>query len=267
MARIRSVHPGLFTDEGFMGLSAMSRVLLVGLWVEADDQGVFEWKPLTLKARLLPADVVDMAAMLSELVAARFIQPFTEGGKAYGAVRNFRKYQRPKKPNAVYPLPQEWRTFVGLSGDGSVPVTHQEPTSGENPPQMEDGGGRVEDEREESVEAAASDGTAIETRTIVINEERRKAARLPDDWVLPAEWVGWAQTRRPEVDPYLEGEKFANFWQAKSGRDAAKLDWKATWRNWILNAKASGNAQRPNDPVSFTEIAARVAARKTAAGL
>lgn len=33
MARIRSVHPGLYTDEAFMTLSMAARVLIVGLWL------------------------------------------------------------------------------------------------------------------------------------------------------------------------------------------------------------------------------------------
>ncbi len=41
MARIRSIHPGLFTDEAFMALSLLARVVLPGLWTECDDQGVF----------------------------------------------------------------------------------------------------------------------------------------------------------------------------------------------------------------------------------
>ena len=64
MARIRSVHPGLFTDESFMSASPLARIVMIGVWTEADDNGVFEWKPLTLKARLLPADNADMAAIL-----------------------------------------------------------------------------------------------------------------------------------------------------------------------------------------------------------
>ena len=41
MARIRSVHPGLFTDEAFMGASSDARILMIGLWCQAWDDGVF----------------------------------------------------------------------------------------------------------------------------------------------------------------------------------------------------------------------------------
>jgi hypothetical protein len=113
MSRIRSVHPTLFTDETFMGLSMAARMGLIGIWCEADDHGLFEWKPITLKARLFPADAVDMPAILKELEQANVILPFRVGDKAYGAIRNFCKYQRPRRPSYQHPLAGEVASYVG----------------------------------------------------------------------------------------------------------------------------------------------------------
>lgn len=41
MSRIRSIHPGLWTDEAFVSLSPMARLFLMGLWNECDDMGSF----------------------------------------------------------------------------------------------------------------------------------------------------------------------------------------------------------------------------------
>jgi hypothetical protein len=38
----------------------------------------------------------------------------------------------------------------------------------------------------------------------------------------------------------VEAERFVNHWTPKSGRDATKRDWEATWRNWISNAMEPG---------------------------
>lgn len=141
MARIRSIHPGLFTDEAFASLSMAARVLLLGVWTEADDHGVFEWKPVSLKMRVMPVDNVDIPALLSECEAAGVIKGFEEG-KRYGLVRNFCRYQRPKKPNYVHPMPAEFYTYVGLKEDGSVPVLHQSRTGSEKTSQREEGGNR-----------------------------------------------------------------------------------------------------------------------------
>jgi len=140
MSRIRSIHPGLFTDEAFMQASPNARLLLIGIWTEAWDDGVFEKKPLTLKAKIFPADNVDVSELLTELEALGFFQTFTVSGKSYGAVRNFRKFQRPKKPNSSGLLTDELRNYVAITDDGSEPVGNQFGTSGEKSPQMEDGG-------------------------------------------------------------------------------------------------------------------------------
>ncbi|HEY0836722.1 MAG TPA: hypothetical protein VGE72_22620 [Azospirillum sp.] len=131
MARIRSVHPGLFTDEAFVSCTPLARLLSIGLWTEADDYGVFEWKPVTIKMRLLPVDNADVGALLAELEAGNLIRRFSANGKEYGAVRNFCRYQRPKKPKAHYPLPAELRTYLALSAPGGEPDDADQHAGGE----------------------------------------------------------------------------------------------------------------------------------------
>ncbi|BBK37707.1 hypothetical protein STAQ_27850 [Allostella sp. ATCC 35155] len=119
MARIRSIHPGQWTDEEFVSLSFAARLLAIGLRNEADDHGVFEWKPITIKMKLFAADNVDVSALLDELVDARQIQRFEVDGKAYGAIRAFRRWQRPEKPKATFPLPRGLRAYIGLVDEGA----------------------------------------------------------------------------------------------------------------------------------------------------
>jgi hypothetical protein len=124
MARIRSIHPGLFTDEAFMTLTRdapLAITLLLGLWCEADDAGAFEWKPLTLKARILPAADADVGALLPLLERLDFIRRFEFAGKPFGVVRNFVRYQRPKKPHDVHPFDAESRAYAAFLPDGKRP--------------------------------------------------------------------------------------------------------------------------------------------------
>jgi hypothetical protein len=37
--------------------------------------------------------------------------------------------------------------------------------------------------------------------------------------------------------------KFKNFWDAKAGKDARKLDWSKTWRVWISNERRPRQAE------------------------
>lgn len=168
MARIRSVHPGFFTDEDIVEVSALARLLLIGLGVEADDKGVFPWKAKTLKMRIYPADNVDMNALLSELEAEGLIRKYEHDGKSYGAIRNFRKHQRPKSPNDVHPCPREILKYVGLeasdsgnakpSSESVSPIAADDegqfPQDGENAIQMEDGGWRVSLSNDKQVDFA-----------------------------------------------------------------------------------------------------------------
>ena len=76
---------------------------------------------------------------------------------------------------------------------------------------------------------------------ITINQEpikeRTRGSRLSADWVLPKEWADWAKQERPDLDLRSVGEQFRDYWSAKAGSGATKLDWQATWRNWVRNQK------------------------------
>lgn len=151
MARIRSIHPGLFTDESFAGLSMAARVLLLGLWTEADDQGVFDWKPVTLKMRVMPVDNVDVPSLLLELEEADVIQRFTQDNRSFGAIRNFCKYQRPKTPKYRPLSSADIRNYVASKYPmEEIPEAEQPsfPQKVEMLPQMEEGGGKGEEIKE-----------------------------------------------------------------------------------------------------------------------
>lgn len=67
----------------------------------------------------------------------------------------------------------------------------------------------------------------------------KRATRISDDFQVTEAMKQWAAEKAPHADLNLETEKFINFWIAKSGKDATKMDWPATWRNWILNARTT----------------------------
>jgi hypothetical protein len=130
MAKIRSVHPGLFTDEAFVTVSAEAEIFYIGLWTEADDQGVFEWKPVTLKMRLRAASSADTVELLKELSDKDMVRRFEVRGRVFGAIRNFKKFQKPERPRFVHPLPDELRDYVGFQ------VLEQTGNSDEAPPEQ-----------------------------------------------------------------------------------------------------------------------------------
>lgn len=56
-----------------------------------------------------------------------------------------------------------------------------------------------------------------------------------------------------DVEMRAEGAKFRDFWHAKSGRDATKVDWKATWRNWCRTARGGGGQMGFTPPAATPE--------------
>ncbi len=152
MARIRSLHPGQWFDEEFVSCTFPARLLALALRSMADDQGVFEWKPVQIKMQALPADTIEVGPLLEELLGNNQIQRFESGGKAYGAIRNFRKWQRPEKPKVVHPLPANLRRYVGLPPFGDERDAEQSATGGE------DGGSQSATDA-----TTAADGSATDT--------------------------------------------------------------------------------------------------------
>lgn len=66
-----------------------------------------------------------------------------------------------------------------------------------------------------------------------------RGSRLAKDWTLPPDWQEWAETERPDLDVSAVACKFADHWHAKPGRHGVKLDWLATWRNWVREERAT----------------------------
>lgn len=74
-----------------------------------------------------------------------------------------------------------------------------------------------------------------------------RGARLPGDWTLPGPWAEWVRVNFPTVtEPELtrEADTFRDYWIAKPGAQACKLDWEATWRNWCRKALSSAGRHR-----------------------
>lgn len=164
MARIRSIHDGFFTDERLVTVSMPARMLFLGLGVQSDDKGTFEWKPITLKMRIFPADNLDVGELLSELQAIDAIRVYEIDGRQYGAIRNFRRFQRPKTPNDIHPITPDFRNYVGLTDPISEKSGRKQkpsPPKGEMAAQMEegeeDGGEEVEEKKDNDVVVVAAD--------------------------------------------------------------------------------------------------------------
>lgn len=70
-----------------------------------------------------------------------------------------------------------------------------------------------------------------------------RGTRLPENWQPPIETNNNLGEKYPHVDLDEELEIFRDYWAAKTGKDAVKRDWVATWRNWVRRTSKWGSAQ------------------------
>lgn len=86
-----------------------------------------------------------------------------------------------------------------------------------------------------------------EEKHIGEKEDKRKGTRLPIDWILPEKDEEYCKSERPDLNPSDVAKLFYNYWIAVPGAKGRKLDWSATWRNWVLtqNKKQQPQATKP----------------------
>jgi hypothetical protein len=91
----------------------------------------------------------------------------------------------------------------------------------------------------------------------------KRGERLPSTWQPSDAGFSFALGRGLTSQQVgVEAEKFKNYWAAKTGQGAAKLDWEATWRNWIISTveRTHGTAGEHRNTRARAYPAARSAA-------
>jgi hypothetical protein len=112
--RIRTVKPEICLHEGLYDAERDSglplRFAFVGLFMVADREGRFHWRPRILKTYVLPLDDgVDFEAVLNALAASGFVMKYVVDGEVYGCIPKFTEHQRPnlREPKSTIPAPPD----------------------------------------------------------------------------------------------------------------------------------------------------------------
>lgn len=253
MSRIRSVHPGLWTDSAFINVSMPAGLFFIGLWNFADDNGVFEWHPQALKLRIMAGRRVNIQKLLNELLEQKLIEHYQIEKVQYGKIHNFRKWQKPQKPFYKYP-----------DKDGSVPVVMSS---------FRENHGCIKQDKNRSV--IGNDHASIENNnknsglvklsTIGREKERKSKGKeeeisiidnhkkdfqscfsdqqdkvwqglcLSENWQPDADCQAYAESLGLNLEETIEN--FRDYWLAKAGKEALKRDWNAVWRSWCRKSR------------------------------
>ena len=105
-------------------------------------------------------------------------------------------------------------------------------------------------------EPTGSDVALIEDAPATAVAKPKKGTRLPADW-FPARTDGNVNLEAGHSSEFLtrELEKFRDYWAAAPGQKGVKLDWDATWRNWLRSSEDYGTARsrRPKVGGDYTD--------------
>ncbi|WP_444945615.1 hypothetical protein ACJJIP_16455 [Microbulbifer sp. VTAC004] len=102
----------------------------------------------------------------------------------------------------------------------------------------------------------------VERGTVPKRANPQRGTRLPGNWVLTDKFRTEAQRLRPDLIPRIHdiAESFRDYWISQPGQRGVKLDWLATWRNWLKREKyitpqPRGSGQQRTRSLSAVEIA------------
>lgn len=88
-----------------------------------------------------------------------------------------------------------------------------------------------------AVEAQELNSRSHSKELVLLNNSTKRGTRLSVQWRPTFEGLDYARGLGMSQHLIeLEVEKFRNYWTAKTGANATKRDWEATWRNWIITA-------------------------------
>jgi hypothetical protein len=229
MARIRTIKPEFFTSESIVGLPPLARLLFIATWLEADREGRFIWKPKTLKLRYLPGDACDIDALATELVDAGLVVLYEVLGKRYAEIPTFTRHQVINNREAASVIPPR------NSDASSTPEARESDASS------------TRDDACGTPLVGMERKGASSTRHVTRDTRPARGTRLPADWSPSDELKSWSSSERPDLDLESVVAQFRDYWLAKPGRDGTKLDWEATFRNWVRNQRGT-TLKQAHDP-------------------
>lgn len=133
---------------------------------------------------------------------------------------------------------------VGFAGAGKSNAG--KPVAGDDLPEQDISAGEAGDGKAGAGEPAPKKNTSQKTREDQPSSRARapRATRVPDDFMPDDSMRAWYREQGIGhlIDGAAEHERFMDYWRAQPGVRGQKVDWPATWRNWMRRA-----AERPQN--------------------
>lgn len=119
MARIRTIKPDFWTDEKLTECSMSARLLFIGMFNFADDNGNLPASAKKLKMQIFPADSIDCQPFLDELIAHGVLIEYSVNGNNYWNIKGFKKHQKINRPSQSA-IPEPLISDDSLNAHGDV---------------------------------------------------------------------------------------------------------------------------------------------------
>lgn len=118
MPRNRMIKSEFWTSEQVISCSPMARLIFIGLWNFADDNGVHPASFVKIKAEVFPGDNIDINEVkkwIADLIQQGLLREYVINEKTYWIVTGWKIHQKIDKPTYRYPTPQSDLKLIPFS--------------------------------------------------------------------------------------------------------------------------------------------------------
>lgn len=126
MARKRMIDPSIWQSEDFSKLSTLAKLVFIGLFSLADDEGRGRCNPVYLKSTLFPYEEgirsTDIDKTLSEISSNMSVIFYSCDGSNYYSLYNWNVWQKIDKPSPSKIVEYDEKTMQRIFGDDSTNV-------------------------------------------------------------------------------------------------------------------------------------------------
>jgi hypothetical protein len=130
MARIRNIKPDFWTDEKLVELDPWERLLFIGLWNFADDEGYMPYSPKRITMQVFPGDSLEVSRGIQSLISAGLLGLYDSVEGRVLHVTNWTKHQKVSNPSK-----SKYSDMV-LTTVGEKPRKHAEPAPESTEPSL-----------------------------------------------------------------------------------------------------------------------------------
>lgn len=153
---------------------------------------------------------------------------------------NWTKHQRTNDEVTAYRSSEAERKRIAREALAKAAASQNAETSAECPD------GQSAAFRTDARDPKTETETKTETTTAnAVVRPRKRGTRLEPNWIPSEEAIAAMKTECPHVNLEAEHRKFVDYWTDKTGKDATKISWDGTWRNWMRRAESQTPQGRP----------------------